>query len=189
MVDLFAPNASIDSRHLLLSFFAMAAARVSHKRSYDDFITPYGSFGYSAHAGRNVESVAAEKMDVMDDFVPTNKRSKYAFHDDESANVSAPSTQATLAAKAVQSMPTLSATNERTVLAKNCESELCPFLPLLRILSMTASHSGYTICNAPNLADRIGATCIERWNRASDLLAPLPYLFTPSLALLLLAAV
>lgn len=98
----------------------MAAARVSHKRSYDDFITPYASFGYSAHAGRNVETVVPEKMDVMEDLMPTNKRAKYAIHDDETAITSTPSTQATLAAKAVQSMPKLSSPEERTNPCKFC---------------------------------------------------------------------
>lgn len=83
----------------------MATARVSGKRSYDDFLgSPYGNFGYSAHAGRNVDRVASdvETMDFMDDVLPSTKRPK---HDDEAAQSSAPSTQANLIASAVQSLP------------------------------------------------------------------------------------
>lgn len=41
----------------------MATARVGGKRSYDDFLgTSYGGFGYSAHAGRNVEVAARPRF-------------------------------------------------------------------------------------------------------------------------------
>lgn len=91
----------------------MATARVSGKRSYDDFLgSPYGNFGYSAHAGRNVERRAeAETMDFMDDVLPTSKRSK---HDDEAAESSTPSTQATLVSSAVQTLPKLATSEDRT---------------------------------------------------------------------------
>ena len=110
----------------------MATARVSHKRTYDDFIAPYASFGYSAHAGRNVEAPAPEAMDVMEEVVPMNKRSKYAFHDEEAAQISTPSTQAKLASKAIESFPVLATTEDRTCPNSQSPRNLrsCAFLRL-----------------------------------------------------------
>lgn len=82
----------------------MATARLSHKRTYDDFLTPHGSFGYSAHAGRNVERWNEASMDVMEDVVPQNKRAKFAMHEDDSPQTSQPSTQARIAAKVQESL-------------------------------------------------------------------------------------
>lgn len=116
----------------------MAATRVSHKRSYDDFIAPYAAFGYNAHAGRNVEVRAPESMDIMEEVVPLNKRSKYAFHDDESAQISTPSTQARLAAKAIETFPTLASTEDCTcpfsvfVVDASFYGFLCPSSRLIR---------------------------------------------------------
>lgn len=84
----------------------MATARVSHKRSYDDFMAPYGDYGYNAHAGRNVQTLRTETMDTMDEAVPVTKRSKFALHD-EAAQTSQPSTQANLIAHALQTLPQL----------------------------------------------------------------------------------
>lgn len=92
----------------------MATARLSHKRSYDDFLEPYGGFGYNAHAGRNVQAWKPEMMDVMDEVVPAAKKSKFLLHDEESAQSSTPSTQATIAAKISESLPKLTRTDERT---------------------------------------------------------------------------
>lgn len=85
----------------------MATARLSHKRSYDDFLTPHGGFGYSAHAGRNVEQYGAEMMDVLDEVVPVAKKAKFALHETEVASVSQPSTQAKLAAQAQETLAKL----------------------------------------------------------------------------------
>lgn len=92
----------------------MATARLSHKRTYDDFLTPHGGFGYSAHAGRNVEQYSSEMMDVMEEVVPTSKRTKFAIQDDDSSLVSMPSTQAKLAAKAQATLDKLSGAETRT---------------------------------------------------------------------------
>jgi hypothetical protein len=91
----------------------MATARVSHKRSYDDFMAPYGDYGYNAHAGRNVQTLRAEPMDTMEEVMPSNKRSKFILSDDTDI-ISQPSTQATLIARAAQTLPKLSSPEDCT---------------------------------------------------------------------------
>lgn len=114
----------------------MATARLSHKRTYDDFLTPHGAFGYSAHAGGNVEQYSPEMMDVMEEVVPVNKRAKFALHEEEAAQVSMPSTQARIAAQAQETMSKLNYSETCTFAISNF---ILTFLFILLLLAFYGS--------------------------------------------------